>query len=86
MNIDELKNSLNEVCTQEQNSQIEYEINLEYSQISEADQQILQETHFSKDDLQDPETIKKLEDKLKKKEPIFIRFISCIICSKQINH
>ena len=69
--MNDLLESLNEINVDEQNSKLNYELNLEYSQISKEDQQILQETHFSKDDLQDPETIKKLEEKLKKKEPIF---------------
>ena len=71
MDINILKESLNEIHNEETKSRLIYEANIEYSQISESDQQILQETYFSKDDLQDPETIKKLEDKLKKKEPIF---------------
>lgn len=65
----ELKDSLNELYIEEQTSKEEYELSLEQSVF--INEQVIQEMIFNKDDLQDPKTLEKILERMKKKEPIF---------------
>lgn len=67
--LQELQDSLQEVYIQEQTSKDEYELTLEQSKF--VNEQVIQEMIFNKDDLQDPKTLEKILERMKKKEPIF---------------
>lgn len=62
---------LNEVYNQEIKSKNDFIITTELNTYYNGNQEVLQEMHFSKEDLQDPKTIKKIEEKLEKKQPVF---------------
>jgi hypothetical protein len=56
------KSELDELYNEELQSKNDYEYMIELSQLSIEDKEALQEMYFSKKDLQDPKTIKKIED------------------------
>ena len=58
-------NFINELYNEEIESREEYRFQRKISSFSESDQQLLQEMYFSKKDLQNPKTIKKIEEILK---------------------
>ena len=62
----ELQNSLLEMYIEEKASKEQYDFIIETSSLSPEDRKVLQEMYFSKKDLQDPKTIKKIEDILKR--------------------
>ena len=63
------KSELNEMYIQEQISKEDYELSLEQSEF--INEQVIQEMIFNKKDLQDPKTLEKILERMKKKEPIF---------------
>lgn len=73
-------NFINELYNEELESKDNYDIQLEISQLSESDQELLQEMHFSKKDLQDPKTIQKIEKILNTKvyDNIYVFIVSLL--------
>ena len=65
----ELRDSLNELYIEEQISKEQFELSLEQSGF--INEQVIQEMIFNKDNLQDPKTLEKILERMKKKEPIF---------------
>lgn len=70
-------NFINELYNEELESKDNFDLQLEISRLSESDQQLLQEMHFSKKDLQDPKTIEKIEKILKRR--IYDNVHTCIL-------
>ena len=64
---DNYKSELDNLYLEEQSSKENYEFYMETYNLSSEDKEVLQEMYFSKKDLQDPETIKKIEDILNRK-------------------
>ena len=62
------KSELDNLYLEEQSSKEDYELSLEQSIL---EQQLVQEMIFNKDDLQDPKTLEKILEKMKKREPVF---------------
>lgn len=56
------KSELDNLYLEEQSSKENYEFYIETYDLSSEDKEVLQEMYFSKKDLQDPKTIKKIED------------------------
>jgi len=61
-------NELNELYKEELESKNNYDLMIE----SQIPQEVIQEMIFNKKDLQDPKTLEKILERMKKKEPIFV--------------
>ena len=68
---------INELYDEEIQSKDKFDFQLEISQLSESDQELLQEMYFSKKDLQDPKTIEKIEKLLNR--TIYDTVYACMI-------
>ena len=76
---DNYKSELDNLYLEEQSYKENYEFYIETYDLSSEDKEVLQEMYFSKKDLQDPETIKKIEDILNRKRYDNIATIGAII-------
>lgn len=76
---DNYKSELDNLYLEEQSFKENYEFYIETYDLSSEDKEVLQEMYFSKKDLQDPETIKKIEDILNRKRYDNIATIGAII-------